>query len=49
VGQAFRRHYSTIISAERRAHDLIDAFPRYFDRREAILNRRDNPKAWHEP
>ena len=32
-----RRHHSTIITLERRAHNLIGAFPELYDRRQAIL------------
>jgi chromosomal replication initiation ATPase DnaA len=31
------RHHSTIMSSVARAHNLIDAFPEYLDRRNAIL------------
>jgi hypothetical protein len=32
-----RRHHSTIIMLERRAHSLIAAFPHLYDGRQAIL------------
>jgi hypothetical protein len=31
------RHHSTIITLERRAHNLIDAFPELYDRRQNII------------
>jgi hypothetical protein len=31
------RHHSTIITLERRAHNLIGAFPELYDRRQAII------------
>jgi chromosomal replication initiation ATPase DnaA len=39
LGRAFSRHYSTILAAQKRAHDLIDAFPAYYDRRQRIIAR----------
>lgn len=33
------RDHSTIHSAQARAHNLIDAIPAYFDKREAVLAR----------
>jgi chromosomal replication initiation ATPase DnaA len=34
-----RRHHSTIITLERRAHDLMDMMPELYDRRQAALRR----------
>jgi chromosomal replication initiation ATPase DnaA len=34
-----RRHHAMIMALERRAHDLIDAFPHLYDRRQSVLRR----------
>jgi chromosomal replication initiator protein len=39
IGRAFHRHHATIIALERRGHDLIDAFPDYTAKRQAVLRR----------
>jgi chromosomal replication initiator protein len=36
IGRAFNRHHSSCVSAVRRAHNLIDAFPHYYDKIEAV-------------
>ena len=39
IGRAFHRHHATIIALERRAHDLVDTFPDYTNKRQAILRK----------
>jgi chromosomal replication initiator protein len=38
LGRAFRRDHSTVMSAQSRAHNLMVAFPEYFDTRKRILD-----------
>jgi chromosomal replication initiation ATPase DnaA len=39
LGRAFNCHHTTSHNGISRSHDLMDAFPEYFDRRLAILQR----------
>ena len=39
IARSFRRHLSTVLSTVPRAHDLIDQFPEYYDKRQRILKR----------
>jgi chromosomal replication initiator protein len=39
IGRAFDRHHTTVVSAVKRSHNLLDSFPEYFDRRKAVLRR----------
>jgi chromosomal replication initiator protein len=38
IGRAFKRDHSTVITAVRRSHDLIDMFPEYYDKRQAVID-----------
>jgi chromosomal replication initiation ATPase DnaA len=38
IGRAFKRDDSTIISAVKRSHDLIDMFPECYDKRQAVID-----------
>jgi chromosomal replication initiator protein len=39
IGRNFQRDHSTVMHAQKRAHDLIDAKPELVDRRNAVLAR----------
>lgn len=43
IGKAFLRHHSTVLSGIARSHNLVDAYPEYFDRIEAVKLRLQPP------
>jgi chromosomal replication initiation ATPase DnaA len=39
IARSFERHLSTVLSTVPRAHNLIDQFPEYFDKRQRVVKR----------